>query len=261
MKKVGCSLKDGIKSYSNKNINLKYRLSIILGIVLIFGIMTGNVTDIIGFPNALSLQEQLYHIFRWPSLTYHRKTESRLSLTKNSSDSQKNVGYYFYSTYQGPKEIIEGKHSSQVPANKIGVSDTLGGCLRSRLSQGSYIEIDIKNQMLLVYQDKKIVFDSPIISGLPEYATPKGGYDIISKHQGAYLSDRHPRYRRPYQLRVNYWLNLSQQKLGIHESTSHHYFGGHQFLRYGSLGCINLPPHKMAELFQIIEEGTLVIIH
>jgi lipoprotein-anchoring transpeptidase ErfK/SrfK len=41
--------------------------------------------------------------------------------------------------------------------------------------------------------------------------------------------------------------------IGFHDANWQPYFGGDRFMEGGSHGCINMPPEKAAELYNIID--------
>ena len=48
---------------------------------------------------------------------------------------------------------------------------------------------------------------------------------------------------------------------GLHDATWRSSFGGDIYKYSGSHGCVNLPPSKAGELYDLISVGTIVIIH
>ena len=219
-----------------------------------------------------TLQKQVYLMLRWPALfqDFMEKnlTKSRLSKVKNQSENLlTEEAAYFSSTYQGRKKIIWKDELSivlydpNIETNNIESPIYLKERLIQSLSNGNYVEIDLRHQMLLIYKQHILDLHTPIISGNPNHPSPEGVFEVLSKHQGAYLSGMHPNYHKPYQISVDYWINFYQQQYGIHESDWHRYFGGNQYLKYGSLGCINIPAKTMEIIYHHVNEGDLLIVH
>ena len=51
---------------------------------------------------------------------------------------------------------------------------------------------------------------------------------------------------------VTYWMPFNGG-IGFHDADWQPYFGGDRFMEGGSHGCINMPPEKAAELYNIID--------
>lgn len=47
--------------------------------------------------------------------------------------------------------------------------------------------------------------------------------------------------------------------IGFHDANWQPYFGGDRFMEGGSHGCINMPPDKAAELYNIIDYNVPIV--
>ena len=63
-----------------------------------------------------------------------------------------------------------------------------------------------------------------------------------------------------YATPVKYWMAVNGH-IGIHDATWREEFGGNIYETDGSHGCINTPLEAMAELYEMVDEGTPVIIY
>lgn len=133
----------------------------------------------------------------------------------------------------------------------------------------TYIDIDLSEQYARFYDaSDNIVWESHIISGNVNtgHGTPTGIYKLNNKARNVTLvgadedHDDEPDYKTP----VSYWMPFVGGAVGLHDADwqSDAAFADPSAYGYrGSHGCINLPPSKAAELYDVIEIGTCVIVH
>ncbi len=108
----------------------------------------------------------------------------------------------------------------------------------------TYVEIDLTNQYLYLYSEGELVWDCPIVSGLPgSRATPQGVYRLKAKARNVTLVGAN--YRTP----VKYWMPFNQG-IGMHDATWQSYFGGNKYLTKGSHGCINLAMKDVSNIYE-----------
>lgn len=122
----------------------------------------------------------------------------------------------------------------------------------------SYVEADLTNQHLYLYQDGEIVLESDFVSGTmsSDYGcvTPEGIFGLSYKTRDAVLKGA--TYRTP----VSYWMPF-YGNYGMHDAKWRGSFGGQIFMTNGSHGCINLPPSKAAEIYEYVSEGFPVVCY
>ncbi len=56
-------------------------------------------------------------------------------------------------------------------------------------------------------------------------------------------------------------MRLTVDGIGIHDANWRTSFGGDIYKTDGSHGCVNMPNLKAAELYKLVDLGTIVIIH
>ena len=155
------------------------------------------------------------------------------------------------------QEIQSGTQTTREPvysmrANSYGVND-LGN---------TYIEVDLTEQYMWYYRDGNVIFESDIVSGLasdPERKTPPGIFTLYYKKspdvlRGTKKADGTYSYEQP----VTYWMPFNGG-IGFHDADWQPYFGGDRYLTGGSHGCINMPPDKAGELYNIIQYNVPII--
>lgn len=131
------------------------------------------------------------------------------------------------------------------------------------LNGGDYIEVDLSNQMVYLYKDGGLFYDTPCVSGLaddPERVTITGLFKIQEKDRNRTLKGKPDENGVPtYESFVSYWMGFSGA-YGLHDATWRDEFGGDIYEYAGSHGCVNLPYSAAEAIFNNVEEGTRVIV-
>ena len=120
----------------------------------------------------------------------------------------------------------------------------------------NYVEIDITNQTMTYFKDGEVLVTTPIVSGATwGYPTPQGLYKVENKDTNCWLSGD------DYNVHVDYWIGFIGFQIGIHDADWRTIFGGQQYIREGSHGCINTPKEAVIPIFENIEVGVPVLVH
>ena len=131
------------------------------------------------------------------------------------------------------------------------------------LNGGDYIEVDLRNQMVYLYKDGGLFYDTPCVSGLaddPERVTITGLFKIQEKDRDRTLKGKSDENGVPtYESFVSYWMGFSGA-YGLHDATWRDEFGGDIYEYAGSHGCVNLPYSAAETIYNYVEEGTRVIV-
>lgn len=119
----------------------------------------------------------------------------------------------------------------------------------------TYVEADLGNQHLYYYKDGELVFDTDVVSGCTRnrHDTPTMVCYVYFKQKNRTLHGEN------YTSFVYYWMAI-RGAYGIHDATWRNKFGGELYKSSGSHGCINLPKPKAAELYEILDVGTPVVV-
>lgn len=120
---------------------------------------------------------------------------------------------------------------------------------------GTYIEVDMTEQHMYYYMNGELVLDTNVVTGDTgrRRGTPEGINFVYSKQRNRIL--RGPGYATP----VKYWMPVVGN-VGIHDADWRSKFGGEIYKTDGSHGCVNTPPEIMAQLYEMVEIGTPVIM-
>lgn len=159
------------------------------------------------------------------------------------------IKVYSYCTIDGEK-----KYSSyEMKAIECGEVPKVGG-----YNVGdTYIEISIDQQHMWYYKDGKLIVSTDVVTGYKNaHDTPTGLYYIINKASPAELVGE------TWDVWVNYWLGVTYDGVGIHDSTWRYSgYGGNIYTYDGSHGCINTPYDAVKKIYENCKENTPVVIY
>ena len=120
----------------------------------------------------------------------------------------------------------------------------------------TYVDVDIANQLLIYYQQGEPVIVSEIVTGNESKGngTPTGVYYIDTKIPGKYLVGP------DWNVWVDRWMKFTGA-VGIHDASWRSKFGGNIYQYNGSHGCVNLPHDVALKLYDMVDIGTMVVVH
>lgn len=153
------------------------------------------------------------------------------------------------------KELLKLIEAGAVTA-RVPVFSMMGAKKGSDDIGSSYVEIDLTNQHLYLYENGSIVLESDFVSGNMSkgYVTPGGVFGLTYKTRNAVLRGE------DYETPVKYWMPFNGN-IGMHDASWRSSFGGDIYQTSGSHGCINLPPSKAAEIYEYVSTGFPVICY
>lgn len=127
----------------------------------------------------------------------------------------------------------------------------------------TYVEVDLTGQHVYMIKDGAVVWDAPCVTGNVSkgYTTPAGLFTLTYKERdrvlrGKKLENGEYEYESP----VKYWMPFNGG-IGLHDADWRSKFGGSIYQSSGSHGCINLPPAKVPELYELVYKGIPVICY
>ena len=126
----------------------------------------------------------------------------------------------------------------------------------------TYIDVDITNQTVNYFRNGELKFTSKCVTGCRNTGTTTdiGAYYILNKITDVVLKGDNADGSK-YETPVKYWLGVTWTGEGFHDADWRDKFGGSIWINNGSHGCINMPPKKMPEFYNMIEVGIPVINH
>lgn len=124
-----------------------------------------------------------------------------------------------------------------------------------------YIEVNISKQRLWVWQDKAVIYETPVTTGATGagFGTAQGLFSVYYKTTNTRL--RGYQYGYDYDVAVKYWMPF-YQGYGLHDASWRNgKFGGSDYYYGGSHGCVNLPDAAAEFVYNWATVGTPVWVH
>ena len=120
----------------------------------------------------------------------------------------------------------------------------------------TYVDVNIEGQTMTYFQNGETMLSSPCVTGdvSKKRTTPTGIFAVSGHVKGTYLIG--PTWKNW----VDYWMPF-YAGCGLHDATWRKNFGGEIYKTNGSHGCVNLPHDVAEQLFNMIDVGTVVIVH
>lgn len=115
----------------------------------------------------------------------------------------------------------------------------------------TYVIIDISDQNIKVYQEDKLIVDSPIVTGKDSSPTYCGIFDVYKKEEHVHWPE--------FKVTVKYWMPFNRGE-GMHDADWRKEFGGTIYHKKGSHGCVNLPVDVAPIVYDTVEVGTPVLV-
>ena len=81
------------------------------------------------------------------------------------------------------------------------------------------------------------------------------GRQVEEYHTNCWLSGE------DYNVHVDYWIGFVGYTIGIHDADWRTKFGGTNYVRNGSHGCVNTPKEAVIPIFENIEVGVPVLVY
>ncbi len=122
---------------------------------------------------------------------------------------------------------------------------------------GTYVDVDIANQTMVMFVNGIPVLNSPCVTGTPKNkrSTPTGVFYIMEKTPGKRLKGD------TWDVWVDRWMRFTSDSCGLHDASWRKRFGGTIYKSNGSHGCVNLPKDIAYALYDMVAVGTPVIVH
>lgn len=133
----------------------------------------------------------------------------------------------------------------------------------TKLVGDTYIDVDISQQHAWYFENGTSRWDSDIVSGCVAagHSTPTGVFQVLNKARNVTLKGGSKKKKTYYESFVSYWMAFLGGSYGLHDATWRSQFGGDIYKYAGSHGCVNIPPSRMPDLYNIVSVGTPVIVH
>lgn len=127
-----------------------------------------------------------------------------------------------------------------------------------------YIDVDIAEQHVRFYNEAgELFWETDCITGAPDgrHNTVEGVWKLNDKESPSLLKG-YENGKKIYETKVTFWMPFEGNSIGFHDATWQPGFGGTMYANgYGSHGCVNLSYRAAEELYGLIREGDVVIVH
>ena len=123
---------------------------------------------------------------------------------------------------------------------------------------GTYIEVSIEEQHLWYYKDYELAYEMDVVTGKDsdeKRRTPTGVFCILNKLRDHTMSGT---YGSQF---CHYFMVFDWTGCALHDASWRSSFGGDIYKHDGSHGCVNCPPSKIRELFDMVYTATPVIVY
>ena len=132
--------------------------------------------------------------------------------------------------------------------------------IEPKITEGKYIDIDISDQILTIFNDGKSYGSFRTSTGKYSMPTPYGTFKILNKSPLAYSSK--------YDLYMPYWMAFTGAGHGLHELPFWKYRGGAEYKERESHlgtrvshGCVRMGVGPAETVYKFADIGTPVVIH
>ena len=123
-----------------------------------------------------------------------------------------------------------------------------------KITPGNFhIVVDKSENTLTLFLNNRLVKVYPVGTGIEDYYTPVGNFEIINKEKKP--SWRGWPYGHPENILGSRWMGISKPGYGIHGTTQPETIGKHS-----SQGCIRMFNEDVEELYDLVTIGTAVTI-
>ena len=152
----------------------------------------------------------------------------------------------------------------------VQTSDYVGYVTKDNLQelQGTFVNLDISDQNLKLYEDNKIILEAPVITGKPKTPTRIGSFQIHDITYNRYLVGINDSYRAYVDVMMKFDKNIGLHDAEYHtdENGKHHgwreasQMGGSTYITDGSHGCVNMKHDDAMAVSKHVKLKTQVIV-
>lgn len=177
-------------------------------------------------------------------------------ITEGRYVSQAEETYYFNNGLTKPKNVIPDT-TVEKPVDTAPKQVTIYTPIEVTPKYPTYIDVDKTNQVVTYFENNEMKLQGPCVTGneRAKHGTPTGVFSITQHMRNKYLIG--PTWKSY----VSYWMRFSSDGCGLHDATWRSAFGGEIYKTNGSHGCVNLEKSFAAELFDLVDVGTIVYVH
>ena len=126
----------------------------------------------------------------------------------------------------------------------------------------TYIDVDFTEQEVHLFIDGKDKFNCKVVTGDKSKgkSTPEGTWYIKNKLRDVTMRGTNADGTK-YEVPAKYWMGVTPNGIGLHDSNWRTEFGGDIWKTNGSHGCINMPKDLIKKMYDQVKVGMPVLMH
>lgn len=169
---------------------------------------------------------------------------------------------------QAVQDAVANRQTGEIAVPTSSQGDKFTGA--GQPDWGAFVDVDITEQYARYYDASgNLVWETGVVTGKPDgdNDTPTGVYKVNNKARNITLisQNKDPETGEPeYESPVDYWIAFKGSSWGFHDASwqpTWVYSDPSAYRSRGSHGCINTPYDKVAQLYDLLQVGTCVIVH
>lgn len=169
---------------------------------------------------------------------------------------------------QAVQDAVANRQTGEIAVPTSSQGDKFTGA--GQPDWGAFVDVDITEQYARYYDASgNLVWETGVVTGKPDgdNDTPTGVYKVNNKARNITLisQNKDPKTGEPeYESPVDYWIAFKGSSWGFHDASwqpTWVYSDPSAYRSRGSHGCINTPYDKVAQLYNLLQVGTCVIVH
>ena len=233
-----------------KNLNIRKKL---LSLAIFNTIALTSIPATVYAKEDIDIEKDLEDVNDYIIITKDTTIKEEPYNTSNDMESVKTgEPLKLISDIEGYYEIVSNGNIGYINKNNARV-ETL---------DNTFVVVDISDQEAKMYQDGKVIVDTPVVTGGKGHSTPTGLYEIGAR-SGDVTHDRYlvgPNYKSYVDFMMKFNGNI-----GLHDAEYHtdangkkhgwrsiSEFGGQTYLTNGSHGCVNMPHDAAEAIYNVV---------
>ena len=127
----------------------------------------------------------------------------------------------------------------------------------------TYAEVSIAEQRMWIYREGKLVFTSNVVTGNHSTGddTSKGVWYVLYKRSPYVLKGQTIGSTPGYAIEVDYWVPFTNPGQGFHDTSWRTNWSSDAYLTDGSLGCVNVSPSVMKNVYDNLNVYDPVVVY
>ncbi len=123
--------------------------------------------------------------------------------------------------------------------------------------------MSLAQQRMWIYTEGKLVFSTNVVTGNNGSGedTSKGVWYVLYKRTNYVLEGQRVGNASGYAIEVDYWVPFTNPGQGFHDAGWRTNWSSNAFLTDGSVGCVNVTPSVMKEVYENLDVYDPVVVY